>query len=209
MSKNLVAVITGDIVDSSQIEVKAYNTVLEHLTKVLKQLAKSREMHFDVFRGDEFQIILTFPKEALFVASIIRLSLKSAKIDVRQSIAVAEIDKMRDDVKSSTGEAFVMSGRNLDKMKSELFIFSSSDSSLHRHLGVTVKILDAHLSSLTKTEAEVLSCFLQHDNESHANLGNRLKKSRANTTKLLNASHYTAVLEYLTYAGDLISEAKA
>lgn len=204
MSNNLKAVITGDLVNSRQINTDEYSEVLNHLKELLHNLAQEREMRFDIFRGDEFQVVLKDPAESVFIASIIRLSLLSIKVDVRQSIAVAEIDDLRSKVKSSTGQAFVLSGQNLNNMKSELFAFASSNNVLCKHLSPTISLLDVHLSSLTPTKASVLSCYLQHSDESHEHIGKRLDKGRVNTTKLLNASHYTAVKSYLDYVYELI-----
>lgn len=206
MATPLAAVITGDIVGSQKVEKTKYEQTLERLNERLDDLAATYRLRFDIFRGDEFQLVLPQPEQALRVAALIRLTLLAEQVDVRQSIAVGAIDKLRDNVKSSTGDAFVRSGHRLEQMKSELFQFSSSQPELERHLSVTIKLFDAHLSSLTKTEALVLSCYLSHPDEPHKSLAARLGKSRANTTKLLNASAYNAVDAYLTYATALIQQ---
>ena len=206
MTTRFAAVITGDIVGSQKVEKAKYEQLLTQLNEILTTLAENYSLRFDIFRGDEFQIVLSRPEQALRVAAIIRLKLLAEQVDVRQSIAVGAIDTLRDNVKSSTGYAFVRSGRQLEQMKSELFRFSSSRPELDKHLGVTIKLLDVHLSSLTKTAAWVLSCYLFHPDEPHKSLGERLGKSRANTTKLLNAGAYNVVEEYLDYTETLVRQ---
>lgn len=206
MMTQLAAVITGDIVGSQRVELQKYERFLKQLNEVLTDLAAMYRLQFDIFRGDEFQLVLHQPEHALRVAAFIRLALLAEQMDVRQSIAIGTIDRLRNNVKSSTGDAFVRSGHQLDNMKSELLRFSSSQPELERHLSVTIMLFDAHLSSLTKTEALVLYYYLLHPNEPHKSLAVRLGKSRANTTKLLNAGSYNAVDAYLTYAEALIKQ---
>lgn len=206
MATPLAAVITGDVVGSQKFEKAKYEQLLAQLNKVLNELAGRYDLRFDIFRGDEFQVVLQQPEYAFHVATLIRLNLLAEQVDVRQSIAVGEIDTLRNNVKSSTGDAFVRSGHQLEEMKSELLRFGSSHDELDFHLGTTIMILDAHLSSLTKTEALVLACYLSHPDESHQSLADRLGKGRVNTTKLLNASGYNAVDTYLNYAKALIKQ---
>ncbi|MAD54087.1 MAG: hypothetical protein CMF18_08450 [Idiomarinaceae bacterium] len=206
MATPLAAVITGDVVGSQKFEKAKYEQLLAQLNKVLNELAGRYDLRFDIFRGDEFQVVLQQPEYAFHVATLIRLNLLAEQVDVRQSIAVGEIDTLRNNVKSSTGDAFVRSGHQLEEMKSELLRFGSSHDELDFHLGTTIMVLDAHLSSLTKTEALVLACYLFHPDESHQSLADRLGKGRVNTTKLLNASGYNAVDTYLNYAKALIKQ---
>lgn len=206
MTTPLAAVITGDVVGSQKFEKAKYEQLLAQLNKVLNELAGRYDLRFDIFRGDEFQVVLQQPEYAFHVATLIRLNLLAEQVDVRQSIAVGEIDTLRNNVKSSTGDAFVRSGHQLEEMKSELLRFGSSHDELDFHLGTTIMVLDAHLSSLTKTEALVLACYLSHPDESHQSLADRLGKGRVNTTKLLNASGYNAVDTYLNYAKALIKQ---
>lgn len=210
MENSMIGVITGDIVNSRQIPVEEYDSMLYRLHQTLESFSERYEMHFDVFRGDEFQLLLKRPEKVIYLATIIRLSLKSGStnIDVRQSLSVGDSNELRDDVKSSTGEAFVLSGQNLNKMKSELLIFDSTNELLKHHLGSTIELLDAHLSSLTKTEAYVLMSYLGDPEVSHAELAKEIGKSRPNTTKMLNSAHYNSVLKYLYYAENLIIEAR-
>lgn len=206
MTTPFAAVITGDVVGSQKLENAKYEQLLHRLNILLNELASHYELRFDIFRGDEFQVVLQQPEHVLLVASLVRLNLLAEQVGVRQSLAVGKIDMLRDNVKSSTGEAFTLSGRQLGKMKSELFRFDSSHKTLAHHLGTTILVLDAHLSSLTKTEARVLACYLSHPDESHQALAERLGKGRVNTTKLLNASSYNAVTTYLQYAQTLIKD---
>ena len=206
MATCLAAVITGDIVASQKVDKTKYVEILRRLKDLFDELSERYQLRFDIFRGDEFQLVLPHPAHALRVATLIRLTLLAEQIDVRQSIAVGPIDQLRDNVKSSTGDAFVRSGHQLEEMKSELFRFSSSQPELERHLSVTILLFDAHLTSLTKTEALVLSCYLFHPDEPHKSLAERLNKSRVNTTKLLNASAYSVVDTYLAYTQALIEQ---
>ena len=208
MKKHVIAVITGDIVDSRGLSSAHYDELLKQLKNELTTFEASNKATFDIYRGDSFQITFFCPWEALKAAILIRLRLKSNnyKIDVRQSIAIGNVKDLREDVKTSTGQAFILSGKHLDEMKSHRLVFSSENKLLNRHIPIVVKLLDTHLSSLTPMQAEALYLYLLDDSQTHAELANKLGKSRANTTKILNSSEYLLVADSIQYFETLVHE---
>lgn len=208
MKKRFIAVITGDIVNSTNLRSAHYDELLTQLKKELNRLEASNKATCDIYRGDSFQITLFCPWAALKSALLIRLKLKSNtyKVDARQSIAIGSVKAIRDDVKTSTGEVFVLSGQHLDEMKSQRLVFSSENKLLNRHIPIVVKLLDTHLSSLTSMQSEALYSYLMDDSQTHAQLANKLSKSRANTTKLLNSSEYLLVNESIHYFETVVRE---
>lgn len=208
MKKHVIAVITGDIVDSRNLSSAHYDELLKQLKNELTSFEASDKATFDIYRGDSFQITFFCPWAALKAAILIRLKLKSNnyKIDVRQSIAIGNVKDLREDVKTSTGQAFILSGKNLDEMKSHRLVFSSENKLLNRHIPIVVKLLDTHLSSLTSMQSEALYFYLLDDSQTHAELASKLKKSRANTTKILNGSEYLLVVDSIHYFETLVRE---
>ncbi|MBE91345.1 MAG: hypothetical protein CMF14_00235 [Idiomarina sp.] len=208
MKKHVIAVITGDIVNSRNLSSAHYDKLLKQLKDELASFEASDKATFDIYRGDSFQITFFCPWAALRAAILIRLKLKSniCKIDVRQSIAIGTVKALREDVKTSTGQAFILSGKNLDEMKSRRLVFSSENKPLNCHIPIVVKLLDTHLSSLTSMQSEALYFYLMDDSQTHAMLANKLNKSRANTTKILNGSEYLLVADSIHYFETLVHE---
>lgn len=201
MNENLVGVITGDIVASQKIQSDSYDNMLYTLERTLIMLKDNSDMKFETYRGDAFQGMFEEPVEAIHSAVIIRLALKATtpSIDVRQSIGIGSVTSRRGDITTSTGEAFTLSGKGLDTIKNDLIKVTSNNLVFQSKIGVLTKFLDAHLSGLTGIQSETLLCYLTSEDKSHAALAESLNKTRSNTTKLLIASRYQLVEEYLNY----------
>lgn len=208
MNENIVGVITGDIVASQKIHAEDYDCMLYTLERTLTMLKGSRNMKFETYRGDAFQSVFAEPVEAIHSAVIIRLALKATtpSFDVRQSIGIGAVTSMRGDIATSTGEAFTLSGKGLDTIKNDLIKVSSNNLAFQSKVSVLTKFLDAHLSSLTGIQSETLLCYLTSEDKSHADIAESLNKTRSNTTKLLIASRYQLVEEYLNYVKLCVSE---
>ncbi len=121
----MLSVITGDIVQSSLLNQEERKMVLFELKELFKSWNKLFPIEFTIYRGDSFQAVLKNPAKSLLVSLLIRAKLRSlstqnslAKIwDARISIGIGEIDFEAEKIIESDGEAFQLSGRNLDEMK--------------------------------------------------------------------------------------------
>ena len=112
----MIAVITGDIINSSDKEPKVW-------LKVLKQvLGKYGETPKDwvIYRGDSFQLSIN-PEDALVVAIQIKSGIKQIEdLDVRLGIGLGEIDFESSKITESNGSAFVRSGESFEDLKKHL-----------------------------------------------------------------------------------------
>ncbi|MFT2091215.1 hypothetical protein [Paraglaciecola sp. 2405UD69-4] len=208
MGKRVIGVITGDLVGSQKIKSEKYDNMLYTLQSSLSMLQSHYDMSFETYRGDAFQGVFDNPIDAIFSAVIIRLSLKAAStsFDVRQSVGIGELTTRRSEVKTSTGEAFTLSGKGLDTIKNDLIKVTSNNSNFQLKVGLLTKFLDNLLSDLTLTQSETLLCYLLAKDKSHAALAEALGKTRSNITKLLLASRYQLVDEYLHYVAQCYEE---
>ncbi|RUO35419.1 hypothetical protein [Aliidiomarina sanyensis] len=209
MNESLRAVITGDLVRSGSLKGDDYQRVIETLGGALNDLSSGNAFHFSIFRGDSFQLVTPEIWRALHIATCVRLYLKSAEVpsDARQSIAIAAVMETSVDVSTATGEAYIRSGRNLDKLKKEHLVFDSINQTWNTNLGLLLKWLDIHLSSLTQTQAQVLLAYLQSPDLKHQQLADKIAKSRVNTTQILNAAKHKLVKETLDYFEGVVGRA--
>ncbi|NRA71511.1 MAG: hypothetical protein HRU24_10845 [Gammaproteobacteria bacterium] len=191
-------VITGDIVASRQVKQEQYDTLLYTLKQTLAFLSDYDGARYDVFRGDSFQIIFPQPQDAIEAAILIRLALKTkGGFEVRQSVGLGTIDQQRNDLSSSTGQAFNLSGLGLDLLKNQQLAVFSDNEKFQRHFELLTRFLDSTLSGLTSTQALVLYEYLTVDDRSHQAIANNLNKSRVNTTKILNSANYQLIDSYI------------
>lgn len=201
MSESIVGVLTGDIVKSQRIDINNYDEMLYTLESTFRMLVDKTGVEFDIFRGDSFQAIFPTARDAIKGALIVRLALKAATppLDVRQSIGIGKVSSLRHNAKSSIGEAFVLSGNGLDEIKNRNIVIKSNSEKFQNRITLSTKFLDVLIGGLTSIQSETLLHYLMAKDKSHNAIAASLKKTRSNTTKLLIASHYQLVGEYLVY----------
>ncbi|EGN74595.1 hypothetical protein A28LD_1608 [Idiomarina sp. A28L] len=201
MSTEVIAVITGDVVDSRTYRDHDYDSMLELLQVVLGEVKRTTLGSFDVFRGDSFQFVTSNIKEVITAALIIRLTMliHSPSVEVRQSIGIGALTSRRENVKLSTGDAFILSGKGLESMKGELLAIHTLNETFQNNIVLLTRFLDVHLSKLKYAQAQALLAHIQHPKLTHKQLAKELAKSRVNTTQLLTASDYKLVDAYIHF----------
>lgn len=83
----MIGIITGDIVNSRKLSSKIW---IDGLKKLLNTFGKN-PVEWDIYRGDEFQLEIKNPEEALLIALQIKSYFKTLKLDVRMSIGFGDI----------------------------------------------------------------------------------------------------------------------
>ncbi len=211
MGCQLMGVVTADVVRSRFIKPQYYEAMLYTLEMTLSRLTEIVPMQYDIFRGDSFQCVCKRPADAVKVAVIISLALKTLKspIKVRQSIGVGEVTLLRGKVKSSIGEAFILSGEGLESMKGRFLTVSSNNFEFQERVELLTEFLDITLEKITRAQAEVLYEYMclsgSDESRSHDHIAKLTGKTRSNVTKLLNASYYRLMDKYILYfEGSLI-----
>lgn len=131
----MIAVLTADLIDSSQYDEGVLKKVLDTLSSEFQLITKEykkKEVRFDIYRGDSFQGIIKDPAQALLIslqikAAINKIHLKKTRksrtyskiADFKIAIGIGTIDLERKAIAESNGQAFQFSGRSLDDMKNE------------------------------------------------------------------------------------------
>lgn len=201
MQTTFAGVLTGDIVNSSAIAAQDYEQLLYTLQCTLQLVLTPWQGKFDIYRGDSFQAVFADPAAAIRGALVLRLALRTSTpaFDARQCIGIGQVSLLRADVRSSMGEAFVLSGSGLDRMKGSFLTIRSHDAAQQERLELITRLMDAHLSHLSPAQSEVLLHYLLAEDKSHQAVAVAAGKNRSNVTRLLNASRYHLVDEYLAY----------
>lgn len=163
MSEGIYTVITGDVVNSAELE--GYG---ESLEEVFSQFEKDYEdklpLEVDRYSGDQFQLLLESPSLSLRASLYIYTKLVSLKvpIPVRISIAIGKIDNLPGD-RVSTGEeeVFRLSGSNLTEMKKyQRITFGATNDiigqDVDRLFCGSMDLLSALLIKLSPVQAEVI-----------------------------------------------------
>ncbi|WP_421920414.1 hypothetical protein [Marinifilum sp.] len=176
-----VAVLTGDLIRSRKLQNGDLELVLEELPRCFEEI-KNRYLtkggYFEFYRGDSFQILIHEPELALKVALILRARLRSlfaakvsmkgtidVKSDARISIGIGTMRMQNSRVVESQGEAFELSGMELDKMgkeSQELSIKTPWDE-INNELRVNCLFADNTINNWSAKTAESVFRYLLYD----------------------------------------------
>ncbi|CZF82452.1 MULTISPECIES: hypothetical protein [Grimontia] len=201
MSISIAGVITGDLVGSTEMEETLRRRCIEAIEQCFSVFGESAKG--EIYRGDAFQIYTVEPASLVKMAIILRLSLLSLGQDARLSLSVAEATERELPVRiSNNSEAFTLSGRNLDAMKSTRLAFSADSEPFTSDVKIVLSFLDDHLSQMTAKMARALLLWLDNPSKQHAELAENFGVSRSAFTRIINRANYVRIDETLRWYAD-------
>lgn len=186
----MIAVLTGDIVNSTKMSNETYSEVIHSLKGFLREVKQKYQAIGEVYRGDEFQIQYPDPIDALKSTLLIKLALHLSKfspkpIQCTLSLAYGRYDIYDKKPNTSSGPVFIESGRGLEKaQRGELLL--SFEQKYHRDdFKLLNQFLNHLLNKLTKTQAELLYQYIASDFAEHKKLADLTGTTRQNISNRL------------------------
>ncbi|MCT8986349.1 hypothetical protein [Shewanella phaeophyticola] len=194
-----IAVIVGDVVDSTKLTSTQFEHLLERIKSIQTWISKGHSANaHSIERGDEFQSVVHDIENALRYTIVYRIGIKALgkAFDSRISFAIAAHAELRESVSESMGTAFVLSGRGLNGLKHDRLLFSSDNVALAEYFDLLVKYLDKQLTELTARQCEVMLPMLQaREDLSISELAEKLDIATATASKSLKASGWPLINE--------------
>jgi len=170
----LYAVITGDIVASSKFSetgrLKLHDVMVKGGEALRRIFPLAVPWHFEIFRGDSWQLVVADPslslRISLFYRAFLRANLEKLKVDTRLAIGVGTIDFIPGNrISAGDGQAFQASGHLLEKMqKSSRMTFAiagQENSDINSVLEIVIMFLDALTKRWTARQAQAIVNALQ------------------------------------------------
>lgn len=209
------AVITGDLVHFTELLKEDKLQLLGNINLSLKQWAKDFEMEYEFYRGDSFQCFLEHPHYSLRLALIIKAYIKSLnnleegsvdrpttgkktvvftlmEFDSRISLGIAGNNFRTESLAMSNGDAFVLSGHNLDRLKDSRYkIGIDTDDQNKRELETGAVLLDHIMSRATAFQSEVIYLKLLGYNETE--ISKKLEVNQSAINQRSTAAGWNAI----------------
>ena len=208
----LIGVVTGDIVNSTNISVSDRDRLLSVLNTLLANSVPLGERNTAIFRGDSFQIKLSQPGQAARVALSIRSGLMhntpaevSALWDARISVGIGEEAYVGDDVGKSDGEAFRLSGRRLDDMKEARLSFLSSSDFVNEELAIEGAFVDDIVSHWSRNQAFVAYQFFQSEVPTQQSIARKMRVTAQRISQLYHTAKIPLVLSFLARFENIVT----
>lgn len=159
----MIAILTGDMIDSKRLTFEQRECFIELTESVSQQLHPISEAKVEIFRGDSFQMRIGDPIESLRYAVALR-SLFREKVfsgegkqwDVRISLGIGAKGFERDELGLSDGEAYRNSGLGLDEMKNTRLNVVFPKKNLNDEFTLLTAFADEIISSWTIKQSKVI-----------------------------------------------------
>ncbi len=199
----MVAVITGDIIESRHTSIEIW---LPKLKAILNQYGTSPK-DWEIFRGDSFQMITT-AEQALYVSIIIKAELKKIdNINVRMGIGIGKIDFKTNKVTESNGSAFVHSGSSFDGLKKQTLAIQTPWEEWNKTFLVMIDLATLTIDKWSDKTAEVMAMKLQNPLMNQKEIAEILnKKGQGNISEALKRGGYDELNQLLNYYQETIKK---
>lgn len=193
----MIAIITGDIVNSRKLSSKIW---IDGLKKLLNTFGKN-PIEWDIYRGDEFQLEVKNPEDALFFAIQIKSYFKSIKMDVRMSIGLGEMTYKAKKISESNGPAFLRSGEvfeTLKKQKINLAI-NSGNAAFDNEINLMLQLCLTFMDNWLMQSAEFVLTAIENPSLSQEELGVKLGINQAAVSRRRKRAQFDLVMEVEKY----------
>lgn len=206
--KIVTAVITGDIIRSTDIE-GDYREVLHRIANDIRDQI-DQQFLIDVYRGDSFQAISKKPEQGLLMLLLIKAGLKREQTeknkqtiqwDARMSMGIGKLANYPEynNLSELSGEPFTRSGRSLDSMKEknkEITIVTGEEKQ-DNELKAVLPMVEAIVTKWTTAQASAVYLFLLYKDITQKEIGDRLGKTQVAVSKSLDISRIDALIPYI------------
>ncbi|HKK38745.1 MAG TPA: SatD family protein [Cryomorphaceae bacterium] len=187
----MIAVITGDIINSTEDE---STTWLNLLKKVLLRYGKSPG-DWEIFRGDSFQLAID-PEKALLTAFHIKSAIKqTGNRDVRMGIGIGQATHQAERISESNGPAYVNSGECFESLKKQTIALRSGLENFDEPLNLMLQLSLLTADSWSPTVSTVFSATFENPGKSQKELAQLLDKSQSSVSEAMSRGGYNELMK--------------
>ncbi|PXY43427.1 SatD family protein [Flavobacterium hydrophilum] len=193
----MTSIITGDIIGSRQQESEHW---IEDLKKILVPFGETPSQ-WEVYRGDEFQIEVKNPEEALLTVILIKAHLRAIKSDARMSIGFGDKIHDAEKISESNGSAFIHSGElfeTLKKQKVTLAMRTGNDE-IDEKLNLMIQLALTFMDSWLVQSAEFVAVAIENPTLSQEELGQKLGINQAAVSRRQKRAQFDLVMNLDRY----------
>lgn len=192
------AVITADMVNSTQFSREESTAWLEELLAVLHQNQVFKwALKPEIYRGDSFQAVLKNSDEVMRMAILARACIRkhAPNADMRIAIGIGKAEQLTDRPGTSDGEAFRLSGHLADKIRQQKARIGIALSKPSEPLSATLNLLETVIENWTVAQSQVIEALLLGKNVTQ--IAEMLSISQSAASQRVSASKWWAIESFL------------
>lgn len=188
----MTSVITGDIIDSRQQQSKHW---VEDLKEILAQFGDAPNQ-WEIYRGDEFQIEVKNPEEALLTAILVKARLRAIKLDARMSIGFGNKTHSAAKISESNGTAFIHSGELFGTLKKQKLTLAlrTGDSIFDEKLNLMLQLALTFMDNWLVQSAEFVATAIENPALSQEEIGQKLGINQAAVSRRQKRAQFDLVM---------------
>lgn len=193
----MISIITGDIINSRK---KSSNIWIDEFKKLLATFGKT-PIEWEIYRGDEFQLEIRNPEDALIIALQIKSYFKSIKLDVRMSIGFGEVTYNAKKISESNGSAFSRSGEvfeTLKKQKINLAV-NSGNKAFDTEINLMLRLSLIFMNNWLAQSAEFVLTTIENPSLSQEEIGLKLGINQAAVSRRRKRAQFDLMMEMENY----------
>lgn len=193
----MIVIITGDIVNSRKL---SSNEWMDNLKSQFRNFGDSPKK-WEIYRGDEFQLEIPNPEEALKSVFQIKAFLKSIQLDARMSLGFGDKNYDADKITESNGTAFVRSGELFETLKKQkiTLAINSGDSGFDEEMNLMFRLGSSFMDNWLQQSAEFVLAALEHPNASQEEIGGKLGINQAAVSRRQKRANYDLIKDLDAY----------
>lgn len=186
----MIAVITGDIVNSRKGLVESWINPLKETLNKYGNEPKS----WEIYRGDSFQMSLDLDK-ALLAAIHIKSTIKETKeYDVKMAIGIGEEKYSSDKITESNGTAYVHSGECFEELKKYSLGIKSHNPNFDDTINLMLKLALLTIDNWSSVVSKVIKTVIENPEKNQKHLANLLNRSQSNISEALKRGGYEEIM---------------
>lgn len=200
----MIAVITGDIINSQHADTEVWITKLKNL---LENWGNAPQV-WEIYRGDEFQFKCNIDDVFWHFLAIKSLIKSQENLDVRIAIGIGEENFSSKKITESNGSAYVNSGRLLNDLKSDgdTVSIKTSNDPIDRDLNILLKWASKDFDKWTMATSEIIHEMIMNQDITQEDLAKKFAISQSSISQRLKRANYELIVETNQYFRKKISE---
>jgi hypothetical protein len=187
----MIAVITGDIINSRKGDVEKW---LPYLKEVLNFYGEEPK-NWEIFRGDSFQLSIA-PEKAMLATIHIKSVIKQAKLqDVRMAIGIGEEKYSSSKITESNGTAYIRSGECFESLKKQNLAIKSNDKILNTSVNTMLNLSLLIANNWSSTVAKVITTAIENPEKNQEKIAQLLMKSQSTVSEALKRGGFEEIMQ--------------
>ena len=200
----MIAIITGDIINSQKSDSELWLPKL----KGLLQSWSTTPKNWEIYRGDEFQLKCSVDEvfhKALLIKSLLR---SFENLDVRVAIGIGNEVFLSEKITESNGSAYLNSGRLLTDIKSQgkTFAIQTENEKVNQDLNILFKWAAIDFDNWTVATAEIIHQLLRNSELTQDELAKELNITQSSVSQRLKRANFELLQETDLYFRKKITE---